>query len=174
MPFRWSASSGYLRLHGRNTKAWFSKAGRDDTYNYLYSKDEMDSIAHPGRQARHHVEVADPHREQSLPRQGIRERPRSTGQATRKESRRPPYPSGTLSATARHRGVTRPSQLPATERPAAIAYIVFRKRDSTGLCISGRRQAGRPEFVRRRSIRDRSRTRIPDRPVQWERHDRRE
>ncbi|MDP6490533.1 MAG: DUF72 domain-containing protein [Kiritimatiellia bacterium] len=35
----------YLRLHGRNAKAWFSKSGRDETYNYLYSKDEMDSIA---------------------------------------------------------------------------------------------------------------------------------
>jgi uncharacterized protein YecE (DUF72 family) len=35
----------YLRLHGRNTKAWFSKSGRDETYNYLYGKDEMDSIA---------------------------------------------------------------------------------------------------------------------------------
>ena len=36
---------GYLRLHGRNRAAWFSKeAGRDDRYNYLYSKDELDRI----------------------------------------------------------------------------------------------------------------------------------
>jgi uncharacterized protein YecE (DUF72 family) len=35
----------YLRLHGRNAKAWFSKSGRDDTYNYLYGKEEMESIA---------------------------------------------------------------------------------------------------------------------------------
>lgn len=35
----------YLRLHGRNAKAWFSKAGRDQTYNYLYSREEMDAIA---------------------------------------------------------------------------------------------------------------------------------
>jgi uncharacterized protein YecE (DUF72 family) len=36
---------GYLRLHGRNAKAWFSKeAGRDETYNYLYSPDEMEDI----------------------------------------------------------------------------------------------------------------------------------
>ncbi len=35
----------YLRLHGRNAKAWFSRAGRDETYNYLYNKDEMYRIA---------------------------------------------------------------------------------------------------------------------------------
>lgn len=36
----------YLRLHGRNYKAWFSKgAGRDETYNYLYSQEEVDKIA---------------------------------------------------------------------------------------------------------------------------------
>lgn len=35
----------YLRLHGRNSKAWFSKSGRDETYNYLYSADETDAIA---------------------------------------------------------------------------------------------------------------------------------
>ena len=33
----------YLRLHGRNADAWFSKkAGRDDKYNYLYSDDEIE------------------------------------------------------------------------------------------------------------------------------------
>lgn len=32
----------YVRLHGRNKSAWFSKtAGRDERYNYLYSKDEL-------------------------------------------------------------------------------------------------------------------------------------
>jgi len=36
----------YVRLHGRNSKAWFDrKAGRDETYNYLYSGDELDEIA---------------------------------------------------------------------------------------------------------------------------------
>ena len=36
----------YLRLHGRNTKAWFSRdAGRDSVYNYLYSKPEVAGIA---------------------------------------------------------------------------------------------------------------------------------
>lgn len=35
----------YLRLHGRNTQAWFSKgAGRDQTYNYLYPPTEVDDI----------------------------------------------------------------------------------------------------------------------------------
>ena len=40
---------GYVRLHGRNAKAWFSRnAGRDEKYDYLYSleelKDWVDSI----------------------------------------------------------------------------------------------------------------------------------
>jgi len=36
---------GYLRLHGRNRDAWFSRdAGRDERYNYLYSEAEMDGI----------------------------------------------------------------------------------------------------------------------------------
>ena len=38
---------GYLRLHGRNDKAWFStSAGRDDKYNYLYSKAEVGQMAY--------------------------------------------------------------------------------------------------------------------------------
>ena len=37
--------NGYLRLHGRNAAAWFDKsAGRDETYNYLYSKKELEDI----------------------------------------------------------------------------------------------------------------------------------
>jgi uncharacterized protein YecE (DUF72 family) len=36
----------YMRLHGRNARAWFSKgAGRDETYNYAYSGEELDQIA---------------------------------------------------------------------------------------------------------------------------------
>lgn len=36
----------YLRLHGRNRHAWFSKtAGRDETYNYYYSPPELADIA---------------------------------------------------------------------------------------------------------------------------------
>jgi uncharacterized protein YecE (DUF72 family) len=32
----------YVRLHGRNYKDWFrASAGRDDRYNYLYAKDEL-------------------------------------------------------------------------------------------------------------------------------------
>jgi uncharacterized protein YecE (DUF72 family) len=32
----------YIRLHGRNAKAWFSKeAGRDEKYDYLYSREEL-------------------------------------------------------------------------------------------------------------------------------------
>lgn len=37
--------NGYLRLHGRNAKAWFDKkAGRDETYNYIYSSGEIGEI----------------------------------------------------------------------------------------------------------------------------------
>jgi uncharacterized protein YecE (DUF72 family) len=33
---------GYIRLHGRNAKAWFSKeAGRDQKYDYLYGREEL-------------------------------------------------------------------------------------------------------------------------------------
>ncbi len=36
---------GYLRLHGRNRAAWFSRgAGRDETYNYFYSGKELEGI----------------------------------------------------------------------------------------------------------------------------------
>ncbi|MCF7975360.1 MAG: DUF72 domain-containing protein [Phycisphaerae bacterium] len=36
---------GYMRLHGRNTRAWFDKtAGRDETYNYDYSQPELTQI----------------------------------------------------------------------------------------------------------------------------------
>jgi len=35
----------YMRLHGRNTNAWFDrKAGRDETYDYLYNEGEVDAI----------------------------------------------------------------------------------------------------------------------------------
>jgi uncharacterized protein YecE (DUF72 family) len=35
----------YLRLHGRNADAWFSRhAGRDETYNYLYTAPELEEI----------------------------------------------------------------------------------------------------------------------------------
>ncbi len=34
--------NAYLRLHGRNSKAWFDrKAGRDETYDYCYSTEEL-------------------------------------------------------------------------------------------------------------------------------------
>lgn len=33
---------GYVRLHGRNAKAWFTRgAGRDEKYNYLYNAEEL-------------------------------------------------------------------------------------------------------------------------------------
>jgi uncharacterized protein YecE (DUF72 family) len=36
--------NGYLRMHGRNAEKWFSKAGRDETYNYYYNEDELTQI----------------------------------------------------------------------------------------------------------------------------------
>jgi uncharacterized protein YecE (DUF72 family) len=36
--------SGYFRLHGRNREKWFSKAGRDETYDYYYNADELAGI----------------------------------------------------------------------------------------------------------------------------------
>ena len=38
---------GYLRLHGRNEAAWFSpQAGRDQKYDYLYTKPEIGQLAY--------------------------------------------------------------------------------------------------------------------------------
>jgi len=37
--------TGYLRLHGRNTAAWFAEdAGRDQRYDYLYNERELDEL----------------------------------------------------------------------------------------------------------------------------------
>ena len=36
---------GYLRLHGRNSSAWFDpQAGRDQRYDYLYPPDELENL----------------------------------------------------------------------------------------------------------------------------------
>ncbi|MHC4212112.1 MAG: DUF72 domain-containing protein [Planctomycetota bacterium] len=35
---------GYLRMHGRNREKWFSKAGRDETYDYYYNDAELNQI----------------------------------------------------------------------------------------------------------------------------------
>ena len=38
-----TGESAYVRLHGRNYKAWFDRdAGRDERYNYLYTDEELD------------------------------------------------------------------------------------------------------------------------------------
>lgn len=48
-PPPWHAPTGkigYLRLHGRNKKAWFdSQAGRDEKYDYLYDEREIAQLA---------------------------------------------------------------------------------------------------------------------------------
>jgi uncharacterized protein YecE (DUF72 family) len=41
---------GYLRLHGRNSQAWFrGEAERDDKYDYLYRADELAELAQKAR-----------------------------------------------------------------------------------------------------------------------------
>lgn len=48
-PPQWHARTGaigYLRLHGRNREAWFdSKATRDQKYDYLYERRELEQLA---------------------------------------------------------------------------------------------------------------------------------
>ena len=36
--------NGYFRMHGRNVEKWFSKSGRDETYDYYYNEDELTQI----------------------------------------------------------------------------------------------------------------------------------
>lgn len=40
---------GYLRLHGRNSKTWFSAAGRDQKYDYLYTPGEIAGLTERAR-----------------------------------------------------------------------------------------------------------------------------
>jgi uncharacterized protein YecE (DUF72 family) len=45
---------GYLRLHGRNAATWFDRdAGRDDRYDWLYSKADMERLAAKARRIAH-------------------------------------------------------------------------------------------------------------------------
>lgn len=37
-------TNGYFRMHGRNAEKWFSKAGRDETYDYYYEDSELAQI----------------------------------------------------------------------------------------------------------------------------------
>ena len=37
-------TNGYFRMHGRNREKWFSKAGRDETYDYYYEDSELAQI----------------------------------------------------------------------------------------------------------------------------------
>jgi len=36
--------AGYFRMHGRNADKWFSKVGRDETYDYYYNDKELAQI----------------------------------------------------------------------------------------------------------------------------------
>jgi uncharacterized protein YecE (DUF72 family) len=44
VPYCTVGQQGYVRLHGRNYETWFSKAGRDQTYNYYYKQQELNQI----------------------------------------------------------------------------------------------------------------------------------
>jgi uncharacterized protein YecE (DUF72 family) len=44
MQFCTVGTNGYFRMHGRNAEKWFSKAGRDETYNYYYDDNELGQI----------------------------------------------------------------------------------------------------------------------------------
>jgi len=37
-----TAPVGYVRLHGRNYKEWFQADNRNDRYNYLYKRTELE------------------------------------------------------------------------------------------------------------------------------------
>jgi ABC-type Na+ transport system ATPase subunit NatA len=54
MPVSGIGRHAYLRLHGRNRAAWFDpEAGRDETYNYLYSAPELQGLADRAREPVH-------------------------------------------------------------------------------------------------------------------------
>ncbi len=36
--------NGYFRMHGRNAEKWFSKTGRDETYDYYYNEKELAQV----------------------------------------------------------------------------------------------------------------------------------
>lgn len=62
-PPAWHESTGplgYLRLHGRNSVSWFRQgADRDDKYDYLYSRGELEPIVQRARRiALQHDETA--------------------------------------------------------------------------------------------------------------------
>jgi uncharacterized protein YecE (DUF72 family) len=48
---------GYFRMHGRNTEKWFSKSTRDETYDYIYSPDELQEILDQVEQLAAHCET---------------------------------------------------------------------------------------------------------------------
>ncbi|HZX93923.1 MAG TPA: DUF72 domain-containing protein [Myxococcales bacterium] len=57
---RATSSVGYVRVHGRNYKDWFRKeAGRDERYDYLYSKAELEPWAQRTRELAHEPGVTD-------------------------------------------------------------------------------------------------------------------
>lgn len=45
----------YMRLHGRNAKAWWSHARSEDRYNYLYSREELREFTDAADAVRHLV-----------------------------------------------------------------------------------------------------------------------
>jgi uncharacterized protein YecE (DUF72 family) len=45
-------SFSYMRLHGRNAAQWWHHAHRDDRYNYLYSRDELQEFVETAKATR--------------------------------------------------------------------------------------------------------------------------
>src|SRR6185312_2048291 len=45
----------YMRLHGRNTAAWWKHDASEDRYNYLYSADELREFSETADAAKHLV-----------------------------------------------------------------------------------------------------------------------
>ena len=67
-----TSTVGYVRLHGRNFKNWFSKtAGRDERYDYLYSAKDLepwaDRIGEVAKQTSDTYAIANNHRNGQAP-----------------------------------------------------------------------------------------------------------
>jgi uncharacterized protein YecE (DUF72 family) len=48
----------YIRLHGRNVAQWWHHEHRDDRYNYLYSREELEEFAEAAAAAKELVKKA--------------------------------------------------------------------------------------------------------------------
>lgn len=103
---------GYVRLHGRNYKAWFDKkAGRDEKYNYLYSDEELEEwvgkIEELNQKVRRNFVIANNHYRGQAPANALELMHKLTG-------RKVPVPSSLLRAFPRLEGI---AERPGHEQP---------------------------------------------------------